>query len=283
MQGAQKKQKKSIKRVQRNRSIMPSSWRRPNPPSINPNPWNPLTLEFNYTGLTPGNHGTLTVSQVSQTLVEQTSINVNENTWFLLRFLFCSAWEMEGNGLEITINDLDQLQKDSGNQQDFTALSTRSDLPARNSWAHAALIWPQDQRNNVFETKDEAAQQIIYLKSNNDEGTSKIRLYLRILWRTTQQSTPGRVLRGPDTKLTANGINDASGKVRKWDNEPSSQGGKINQSTLRLDAGRRNKGMKKESCCTRQTEGNNERPTSWYDDSLPDSLPGLSDEEDTLY
>lgn len=184
-------------RNQRGRRVLPQRWNSADPPSFNPNPWNKMTLEFNFQGLTPTNHGTLTVGNTIATIRSQASINVLENTWWLVKFHAMAAWEIEGNALEVTINDLDNLRNDSGTNEDYTALRTLSDTPGRNKWAHVAMTWPRDLRNNVYTDNQDGPKQILFIKSNNSEGTSVVRLYLRIMWRTTAQNTPGRTLSGP--------------------------------------------------------------------------------------
>lgn len=186
-------------RNQRGRRVLPQRWNSADPPSFNPNPWNRITLELNYQGLTPTNHGELKVSDVVATIRSQTSINVMENIWWLLKFHAVAAWEIEGNAIEVTINDLDNLRTDSGTNQDFTSLRTLSDTPARNHWAHVSMVWPRDLRNNVYTDQQDGPKQILFVKSNNTEGTSVVRMYLRIMWRTTAVNTPGRTLIGPNT------------------------------------------------------------------------------------
>lgn len=180
--------------------VIPRTWYRTDPPPYNPQPWNKLTLEFNFTGLTPSNYGIITIANVVNTIRDQSGADVVTGAWWLFRFHGLAAWEMEGNPLEVVINDLDRLSSQTASDEDFQALRTLSDLPARNHWAHVCFVWPRDNRNNTYSNKDAATLNIATIKANNDEGTSKVRVYLKILWRTSNVNTPGRsvTFTGPD-------------------------------------------------------------------------------------
>lgn len=186
----------------RKKSKLPVSWTKADPPRFCPNPWNNLILELNFTGLTPANFGVIKVSDVVNTIIDQTGINVVTGAWWCLRFCALAAWEMEGNGIEVIINDLDRLGSVAEADEDINVLRSLSDLPARNAWAHVSFLWPRDNRNDTIVNKNQGTLVVAVIKSNNDEGTSKVRVYLRILWRTSTINTPGRFslefARGPD-------------------------------------------------------------------------------------
>lgn len=197
------KQKQSKNRKGRFQ-VIPRTWYRTDPPPFNPQPWNKITLEFNFTGLTPSNYGIITLTNVVNTIRDQTGADVISGAWWLFRFHGLAAWEMEGNPLEVVINDLDRLSAQTASDNDFQALRTLSDLPARNQWAHVTFVWPRDNRNNTFTNKDAGLLNIATIKANNDEGTSKVRVYLKVLWRSSNVNTPGRAitLSGPDSPRT---------------------------------------------------------------------------------
>lgn len=194
--------------------VIPRTWYRTDPPPYNPQPWNKLTLEFNFTGLTPSNYGIITIANVVNTIRDQSGADVVTGAWWLFRFHGLAAWEMEGNPLEVVINDLDRLSTQTASDEDFQALRTLSDLPARNHWAHVCFVWPRDNRNNTYSNKDAATLNIATIKANNDEGTSKVRVYLKILWRTSNVNTPGRsvTFTGPDPAGSSSSPHTSAGK-----------------------------------------------------------------------
>lgn len=180
------------KRRNRRRRILPRGWNSVNPPSINPNPWYPLSLELRFPGITENNHGVITIQTIYRAINTQTGVNVMDSVWWLFRFLAVAAWEVKGYSLEMTINDLDNLRGSNNTPEDYTALTTRSDIAGRNSWAHVSFIWPRDLRNNVYSNNKDSLLEVARIKTDATTTGSEVNVYIRILWRSTYENIPGR-------------------------------------------------------------------------------------------
>lgn len=162
---------------------------RADPPPFIPNPWNSIVLEGTFS-LAAGQDGFCNISTVVNLLIAQLRANVDTGTWWLFRISCVGLWEITGQELSVTFCDLDDAYNDAG-ADTYSALAERIDTPARNRWSHLFYRWPRDNRNNVLDNKNHSNRTVLRVKGPLD-GSSKVIMHLRIVWRTSYEEVPGR-------------------------------------------------------------------------------------------